>query len=121
LAVGYVIRSGGEAIYYAGDTGARNDFDAIRERFRPRAAILPIGAYSPSWPLQRYHLSPEQAVEVGRRLAVETVIPCHFGTYMLSLDRPEAALPRFAAAAAAEDVRWVMPRPAEQLLSAEGR
>jgi hypothetical protein len=40
---------------------------------------------------------------------------------MLSLDRPEAALPRFAAAAAAEDVRWVMPRPAEQLLSAEGR
>jgi L-ascorbate metabolism protein UlaG (beta-lactamase superfamily) len=117
-AVGYVIRSGSEAIYYAGDTGAGNDFDAIRERFRPRAAILPIGAYAPSWPLQRYHLSPEQAVEVGVRLGVETVVPCHFGTFTLSLDRPQAALPRFAAAAAARGVRWVMPRPADRALVA---
>jgi L-ascorbate metabolism protein UlaG (beta-lactamase superfamily) len=120
LAVGFVVRSGGQAIYYAGDTGARNDFDAIRERFRPQAAILPIGGYSPRWPLERYHLSPEQAVEVGRRLRVETVIPCHFGTYTLSLDRPEAALPRFAAAAAAEGVRWIMPQPVRQPLGPGG-
>jgi L-ascorbate metabolism protein UlaG (beta-lactamase superfamily) len=116
LAVGWVIRSGDDALYFAGDTGPGNDFAAIRDRFHPRVAILPIGAWSPAWPIGLYHTSPEQAAEIGRRLGVELVIPCHFGTFRLSLDRHTTALPRFARAAAAHGLRWRMPalaRPGE--------
>ena len=47
-ALGYVIRAVAEpsdAIYYAGDTGATVSFEDVRERYHPRLAILPIGAW----------------------------------------------------------------------------
>ncbi len=110
LAVGYVLRAGDDAIYVAGDTGRRNDVESIGRVYRPRLAILPIGAYAPSFPLRRYHLDPEDAVDVARRLGVPAVVPYHFGTFVLSLDRPEDALPRFERAARAAGLRWSMPR-----------
>ena len=61
---GYVVRHGTEALYFAGDTGFGDHFTAIREAFHPRAAILPIGAYAPRFPMKYYHLSPEEAVAV---------------------------------------------------------
>ncbi len=115
LAVGYVIRSSRSALYYAGDTGFGDHFGRVREQFKPRAAILPIGAYAPRIPLKFYHLSPEEAVEAAGILGVETVVPCHFGTFVLSLDRPPEALPRFAAAAYEQRLRWLMPPLFESL------
>ena len=120
LAVGYVIQRGDLAVYYAGDTARRNDFARIREAYHPAIAILPIGAYSPRVPVGRYHLNPEEAVAVGLELGVSMVIPCHFGTFTLSLDRPRAALPRFAKAARKNDLPWMMPpfvRSVDQLSS----
>ncbi len=109
LALGYVVRAGDDAFYFAGDTGAGNSFAEIRERYRPRLALLPIGAFAPRWPIGRVHLSPEQAVEVAQVLAVEVVMPMHFGTFALALDRPASALPRFARAAKLGKVHWLMP------------
>jgi len=108
-AVGYVIRSPTRTLYYAGDTALHNDFAAIRDRYHPDVAILPIGAYSPRIPLKWHHLNPEEAVQVAQQLGVKTTIPCHFGTFTLSFDRPSAALPRFAAAAQKQNLAWVMP------------
>lgn len=115
IAVGYVIRCGARAIYFAGDTGARAPFAEIGARHHPDLAILPIGSYAPAWPIGRVHLSPEQAVAAARALGAPLVVPCHFGTFTLSLDREDEALPRFAAAAAAAGLDWAMPellRPA---------
>jgi L-ascorbate metabolism protein UlaG (beta-lactamase superfamily) len=109
-ALGYVISDGVSSIYVAGDTAARNDFESIRDQYHPRVAILPVGAFLPKVPVGHFHLSPEEAVAVAKRLGVETVVPYHFGTFRLSLDDPEIALPRFAAEARRERVRWVMPR-----------
>lgn len=120
LAVGWVVESGDVAVYFAGDTGYGPHFAAIGERYRPAVAVLPIGAFSPAFPIGRVHLSPEQAVQAARDLAaggaVPRVVPSHFGTFVLSLDRPEAALPRFACAAEEAGVPWSMPA----LLGAEG-
>lgn len=110
LALGFVVGAGSEAVYFAGDTAASLGFAAIRATHRPRLAVLPIGAYAPRWPLRRYHLSPEEAAAAARELGVEVALPCHFGTFALALDRPAAALPRFARAAAAAGVAWAMPR-----------
>jgi L-ascorbate metabolism protein UlaG (beta-lactamase superfamily) len=108
--LGYVIRRGACAVYFAGDTGAALDFARIGREHAPRIAILPIGAFAPRFPMRYYHLDPEEAVEAAVALGVERVIPCHFGTFALSLDAPDAALPRFAEAARARGVRWEMPR-----------
>jgi L-ascorbate metabolism protein UlaG (beta-lactamase superfamily) len=108
-AAGYVVRAGGEALYFAGDTGWGPHFASVRRDYRPRLAILPIGAYSPAFPMRRYHLSPEDAVRAARTLGVERVVPCHFGTFALALDRPAAALPRFARAALGAGLSWTMP------------
>jgi len=110
LAVGWVLRAGSAAMYYAGDTGLRNDFAAIGRISPIDLAILPIGAYAPSFPMRRYHLSPEDAVEVARILDARDVVPCHFGTFVLSLDPPNEALPRFARAARAAGLHWTPPR-----------
>lgn len=111
-AIGYVVRvagAGGGALYVAGDSGIANDFRAIGERFRPVVAVLPIGAFSPAWPIGRVHLSPEQAIEAAHALGDPVVVPYHFGTYTLALDRPGTALPRFAHAARAAGLRWALP------------
>ncbi len=111
-AIGYIIRpvlEPSDALYLAGDTGFGDHFATIGARYRPRAAILPIGAFAPRFPLRRYHLNPEEAVAAALVLGVESVMPCHFGTFTLSLDRPSTALPRFAAAARASGVVWRMP------------
>lgn len=109
LAVGYIIRSPNTTLYYAGDTAAHNDFASIRDHYHPDVAILPIGAYAPRFPLRHHHLNPEEAVAAAQRLGVRRVVPCHFGTFTLSFDRPTAALPRFAAAARRTQVSWTMP------------
>ena len=108
-AVGYLIRSPSRTLYYAGDTSFALDFAALRDRYHPDVAILPIGAYSPRVPLKAHHLNPEEAVQAARILGVKTTIPCHFGTFTLSFDRPAAALPRFAAAAQQAGLNWIMP------------
>jgi len=127
LAVGFVIRTGDTALYVAGDTGAGRGFShftTLGARFRPRLAILPIGAFSPPVPIGRVHLSPEQAVTAARALSqapaggrTPLVVPCHFGTFVLALDRVTTALPRFARAARRAGVEWAMPR----LLAPAGR
>lgn len=108
-AVGYIIRSPTRTLYYAGDTSFALDFASIRDRYHPDLAILPIGAYSPRLPLKFHHLNPEEAVKTACMLGVTTTIPCHFGTFTLSFDRPYAALPRFAAAAQKAGLNWRMP------------
>lgn len=109
LAVGYVLRAGETAVYFAGDTGFGPHLAAIGRAYRPRLAILPIGAYAPRWPMRFYHLSPEEAVAAAQALGRPLVVPCHFGTFVLSADRPSSALPRFARAAGRAGVDWLMP------------
>ena len=109
LAVGYVISDGATSIYFSGDTSFKNDFVGIRDRYHPDIAILAIGAYSPRIPLKRHHMSPDEAVEAALMLGSATVIPCHFGTFRLSVDAPDDALPRFATAAARKNLSWSMP------------
>ena len=108
-AVGYIIRSPTRTLYYAGDTSFALDFAALREQYHPDVAILPIGAYAPRLPLKFHHLNPEEAVQAAQILGVKTTIPCHFGTFTLSFDRPSAALPRFADAAQQAGLPWRMP------------
>lgn len=87
---GYVIRTGGRNIYYAGDTGYFAGFVEIQRRFAPEVALLPIGGYQPA-PFRDEHLSPLDAAYAFDDLRARILIPIAHGSFVLSyepLDEP---------------------------------
>lgn len=111
FACGFVIRKNETTVYVSGDSAAGSHFAAIGRRYSPCLAVLPIGAYSPQWFLRKRHLNPEEAVEAALHLGVDYVVPCHFGTYRLSLEPMDEPLRRFAGSAAAAGLRFFLPLP----------
>jgi len=87
---GYVLRTGGRNIYYAGDTGYFAGFVEIQRRFAPDVALLPIAGYQPA-PFREEHLSPLDAAFAFEDLRARILIPITHGSFLLSyepLDEP---------------------------------
>ena len=73
-AAGFVlIFEDGMVIYHAGDTALFGDMALIRELYRPRIAMLPIGSH--------YVMGPREAAYAVRLLKPEMVVPIHYGTF----------------------------------------
>lgn len=93
---GYVIESDGGPIYFAGDTAFADHFAAIREQFgNPRLALLPIGAYEPSWIMSPVHMNPAEALWAHRTIGAKTSVAIHHGTLQLGdegIDAPRKVL-----------------------------
>jgi L-ascorbate metabolism protein UlaG (beta-lactamase superfamily) len=71
---GYVIRfEDGVTVYFAGDTAIFGDMRLVAELHHPQVAFLPIG--------DTYTMGPEQAAKACELLAVQQVVPMHFGTF----------------------------------------
>jgi N-acyl-phosphatidylethanolamine-hydrolysing phospholipase D len=97
---GWVIRAGGRAVFFAGDTGRHPEFTAITQRLGPfDAALLPIGAYDPRWFMGPVHMAPEESVSAYQEIAsANRGQPCmfvamHWGTFRLTdepMDEPPA-------------------------------
>jgi L-ascorbate metabolism protein UlaG (beta-lactamase superfamily) len=99
---GFVLETPGGVIYFAGDTGVGPHFGELRERFgAPRLALLPVGAYLPSWFMRPVHIDPREAAEAHRILGARTSLGIHFGCFELADDPPDAP-PRELAAARKE-------------------
>lgn len=71
---------GGPTIYHAGDTDLFGDMALIGMLWEPDIACLPIGGH--------FTMDPRSAARAARLLAVETVIPMHFGTFPVLAGRP---------------------------------
>lgn len=74
--VGYVVRSGAGAVYFAGDTGL---FPAMADLGPVDVALLPIWGWGST--LGERHLDPETAAEAAEMIGARRVIPIHWGTY----------------------------------------
>jgi L-ascorbate metabolism protein UlaG (beta-lactamase superfamily) len=84
---GFIFRGSRATVYFAGDTGFFSGLRTIGTRFRPDAALLPIGGYRPlfkKW--LRMHLSPAEAVEAIPLLGARVVVPIHWGTFKVSAE-----------------------------------
>ncbi len=77
LVVGF---SNGTKIYVAGDTCLFGDMALIRELWSPDVAVLPIGDH--------FTMDPKQAAYACRLLGVDTVVPCHWGTFPMLTGTP---------------------------------
>lgn len=83
----FLIKSEKISIYFAGDSGYDRHFKDIGENFDINIALLPIGAYSPSFIMKPSHLNPKEALKAFEDLNAKIMIPMHYGVYKLS-DEP---------------------------------
>ena len=84
---GFFIRSGSDAVYFAGDTGYGDGslFRSIRERLgAPDIALVPIGAYAPRWFMADQHVDPAEAISIREDVGARTAIGIHWGVFPLS-------------------------------------
>jgi N-acyl-phosphatidylethanolamine-hydrolysing phospholipase D len=86
---GFVFESPEGTSYHAGDTAFSEEvFSAIAERFPSIDwAMLPIGAYDPTWFMSRQHMGPEDAGRAWEILRAKTLVAMHWGTFKLT-DEP---------------------------------
>ena len=72
---GVIIKAPSEpTVYHMGDTDVFADMALINELHRPKVAFVPIG--------DRFTMSPKTAaIAVKRFIPVETVVPCHYGSF----------------------------------------
>jgi L-ascorbate metabolism protein UlaG (beta-lactamase superfamily) len=123
LWAGFVIETPAGRIYHVADSGYGDGyrFREARERYGPfRLAILPIGAYEPSWFMRDHHMNPQEAVAAFRDCGAAFALAHHHGTFKLTneaIDAPVAALAqaREAAGIGADRFRVLSPGEAWEL------
>lgn len=99
---GWVLRSAGRTIYFAGDTGYCPGFRKIGKRFGGiDLALIPIGAYRPRWLMRPIHADPFEAVKIHQDVQSRFSVAGHWGTFRLT-DEPIDEPPRLLQAALAE-------------------
>jgi L-ascorbate metabolism protein UlaG (beta-lactamase superfamily) len=88
-------------------------FRAIAQR-GPRIdwAMLPIGAYEPTWFMSGQHMGPEEAGRAWELLGARTLVAMHWGTFKLT-DEPVGEPPQrmrawFKQSGHDADRLWVM-------------
>lgn len=95
---GFVIEGSRARLYHSGDTAYFEGFREIGRRSGPiDAALLPIGAYDPSWFMSKQHMNPEEAARAFTDLGAARFVAMHWGTFQLTdepLDEPPARLER---------------------------
>ena len=99
---GYILRRGGAAILFAGDTAYTSAFRRLRGRGGRDGglfdlAIMPIGAYNP-WITN--HCTPEEAVRMADLAGSRFVLPVHHQTFKLSFEPMDEPIRRFEQALA---------------------
>ncbi|HVU45316.1 MAG TPA: metal-dependent hydrolase [Terracidiphilus sp.] len=102
VAAGYVLTlANGLVLYHAGDTSPFRDMELIRELYRPKVAMLPIGGF--------YTMGPKEAALAVRFIAPEVVLPLHWGTFP-----PLKGTPEQLAALVEPGVKVVSWKPGEE-------
>ena len=81
VAAGFVLTvDGGPVLYHAGDTCVFGDMSLIRELYKPKVAMLPIGGH--------FTMDPAEAAVAVRLLQCEAVLPIHWGTFPMLTGTP---------------------------------
>lgn len=110
----WVIRSGGQRIFYSGDSGYFGGFAQIGERFGGfDIALMENGAYDSHWPA--VHMSPEETVMAFRDLRAGLLYLVHNSTFDLAFHAWQDPLERVAALAEQQGLPLATPEIGEVL------
>jgi L-ascorbate metabolism protein UlaG (beta-lactamase superfamily) len=81
------VEDGRPKIYFAGDTGYGHYFAEIGRRHPDiDLALMPVGAYEPSWFMRGQHVNPQEAVRACDDVGAPRMATMHWGTFMLSAE-----------------------------------
>jgi N-acyl-phosphatidylethanolamine-hydrolysing phospholipase D len=105
---GWLAEHEGRKAVFLGDTGHAPFFRELGNLMAPiDLALIPIGAYRPSWFMRPLHLNPVEAMQMHIDLGARRSIAMHWGAFALAdepLDEPPRLLREaMAAAEIAED------------------
>jgi L-ascorbate metabolism protein UlaG (beta-lactamase superfamily) len=102
---GFLIEGPSGTVFFPGDTAYTPLFKEYGERYDIDVALLPIGAYKPD-SFRRVHMNPEDAFQAFVDLRARTLVPIHWGTFVLSyepVDEPPAWIRKLATDAGVAD------------------
>jgi L-ascorbate metabolism protein UlaG (beta-lactamase superfamily) len=84
---GWMLTAEGVRVYFAGDTGYGQYFGEIGARYPGiDLALMPVGAYEPSWFMRPMHLDPDEAVRASQEVGATRMATMHWGTFILSAE-----------------------------------
>ena len=96
---GFVLGAGDAKVYFCGDTGYFNGFEAVGGLGPFTASLMPIGAYDPRWFMKPAHMNPEEAVRAYTELGNGGLfVAMHYATFRLTDEPPQEPPARAAAA-----------------------
>ncbi|ROR22824.1 L-ascorbate metabolism protein UlaG (beta-lactamase superfamily) [Comamonas sp. BIGb0124] len=110
----WVIESGGERIFYSGDTGYFPGFKQIGERFGGfDLAMVENGAYNENW--SSVHMTPEESVRAFMDLRGRVMYPVHNSTFSLALHAWQEPMERLTTLAMENNITLATPEIGEVL------
>ena len=116
----WVIQSGGQRIYYSGDSGYFGGFEQIGERFGGfDLALMENGAYDAHWPA--VHMTPEESVQAFQDLRGKVLYSVHNSTFDLAFHAWRDPLDRLADLAAAKSIELATPEIGEVMTVGQPR
>ena len=116
----WVIESGGQRIFYSGDTGYFSGFKQIGDRFGGfDVALMENGAYDAYWPA--VHMTPEESVQAFLDLRAKLLYSVHNSTFDLAFHTWQDPLNRLADLAAAKGIELATPEIGEVLTVGQAR
>ena len=116
----WVIESGGQRIYYSGDTGYFGGFRQIGERFGGfDLALIENGSYDANWPA--VHMTPDECIRAFRDLNAKVLFSVHNSAFDLAFHSWHEPLDRLAALAAANGIELATPELGEPMTVGQPR
>lgn len=116
----FAIRSGGERIFYSGDTGYFPGFQEIGRKLGPfDVALMENGAYDSHWP--SVHMAPEETVQAFQDLGARMLYLVHNSTFDLAFHGWREPLERVAALAQEKGIALATPEIGEVLTLGQPR
>ena len=116
----WLIDSGGQRIFYSGDTGYFSGFRQIGQRFPGiDLALMENGAYDAYWPA--VHMTPEETVQAFQDLGAKVLYSVHNSTFDLAFHAWREPLDRLADLAQARRMDLATPEIGEVLTIGQPR
>jgi L-ascorbate metabolism protein UlaG (beta-lactamase superfamily) len=83
----YLVDAAGSSFFFMGDTGFTRRFKGKFDGRKIDLAIAPIGGYNPWGPT--VHANPRQAMRMAIDAGAKYILPIHWGTFAIGLEKPE--------------------------------
>ena len=107
----WVVKSSDFSVFHSGDSGYENHFKEIQARLGSMdLTMIKVGDYGKDLGWQDIHMIPENSIKAHLDLQGRTLLPIHWGTFVLSNHDWDEPIERTWTAAKENDVDLMTPR-----------